>query len=103
MVHKQNAMSAWAIGPRTGLRKENEECEGSRGKWEMWGNWGVWGNRGMRAVQDLFLPKKVVVVQYGLVHKPVTVVSEKIEMDWMWKNAPGLADFVEDLPVGAQS
>jgi hypothetical protein len=55
------------------------------------------------AVQDLFLPKKVVVVQYGLVNKPVTVVSEKIEMDWMWKNAPGLADFVEDLPVGAHT
>lgn len=56
--------------------------------------------KGCGEVQELFLPKSVTVVKYDLVHKPVTVLSENIEMDWMWNHAPGLADFVEDLPVG---
>lgn len=33
------------------------------------------------AMQGLFQPKKMVVVQYGLVHKPLTVVSENLMMD----------------------
>lgn len=50
--------------------------------------------------QVLFFPRKVKIIRNPLVHESVTVVSEPLEMDWVWTHAPAFAEFVEDLPVG---
>lgn len=40
------------------------------------------------------------VVHYDLVHQPIHVVCEEVDTSWLWHQAPSLAQFVEDLPVG---
>ncbi len=53
-----------------------------------------------QGIPGLFLAKKPIVVQYDLVHLPVKVLCEQLDMDWLWKTAPSLAECVDDLPVG---
>ncbi|PNH12273.1 ABC transporter B family member 5 [Tetrabaena socialis] len=51
-------------------------------------------------VPALFTPKPVVEAHYDLVHQPVQVLAEALDLAALWDSTPHIAAFVEDLPVG---
>jgi hypothetical protein len=56
-----------------------------------------------RLMPRLFTPLRPVVVHYDLVQRPVVVRCEPVDMAALWRSSPPLAQFVEDLPVGARA
>ncbi|WIA17366.1 hypothetical protein OEZ85_014227 [Tetradesmus obliquus] len=56
--------------------------------------------RSANKLPSVFTPRQVQLVHYNLVHMPVKILAEPLDMAVLWQRVPYIAEFVEDLPVG---